>query len=122
MTSTSYPALCRSWVAVASSSPVTSGTIGGAPAVDDDVMTNENGKALRLFELHRQRGNLPLRAQRLLDVQNFLRIGSFVLFDELMQIGAKCSGCKIRCCWPGFRHHQCPFCVFTTSVNSPQRY
>ena len=52
----------------------------GALAVDDDVMTNENGKALRLFELHRQRSNFPLRAQRLFYVNHFLRIGALVLF------------------------------------------
>ena len=52
-------------------------------------MTNENGKALRLFKLHCQRGNLPIRAQRLLDVKYLLRIGGFVLLYELMQIGAK---------------------------------
>ena len=51
----------------------------GALAVDDDVMTNQKRKALRFFELHRERGNLPLRAQRLLDVQYLLRIGGFVL-------------------------------------------
>src|SRR6266508_86169 len=52
----------------------------GALAVDDDVMTNENGKALRLFELHRQRSNFQLHAQRLFYVNHFLRIGALVLF------------------------------------------
>src|SRR6266850_189410 len=50
----------------------------GALAVDDDVMTNENGKALRLFELHRERGDFPFGAQRLVDVKNFLGIRRFV--------------------------------------------
>src|SRR5687767_5754607 len=32
----------------------------GALTIDHDVMTNENGKPLRLLELHRQRGDFPI--------------------------------------------------------------
>ena len=42
-------------------------------------MTNQNGKALRLFELHGQRGDFPFGAQSSVNVKNFLGIRRFVL-------------------------------------------
>src|SRR5919109_2016685 len=67
-----------------------------APAIDDHVMTNEDGKALRLLELYRQRSDLPLGPERLLDVNDLFRIGGFVEFDKLMQVRAECIGTVCR--------------------------
>ncbi len=62
-----------------------------ALAIDDDIVKNQQRKAVRLFQLHCQRGNFPLSIERLLDVQHFIRIRSLVLLYETMKVRAERS-------------------------------
>ena len=46
---------------------------------------------MRLFQLHRQRGDFPFGVQRLFNVQHFIRIRALVLFYETVKVGAERS-------------------------------
>jgi hypothetical protein len=75
-------------------------------------MADENGKALRLLELYRERGDLPVGPQRLLYVDDLFGMSGFVQLEKLMQVGAKCMGRALRRRGQGFRHNQVSFGFF----------
>src|SRR5262245_47651743 len=60
-------------------------------AIDDDIVQNQERKAVCFFQLHRQRGDFPFGLQRLFNVQHFIRISPLVLFYETVKVGAERS-------------------------------
>src|SRR5262249_29712163 len=75
------------------------------PAIDDYVMTNEDGKSLRLLKPYCQRGDLPVGPERFLDVNDFCGISGFIQLQELMKVHAKCISRALPRHGQRFRHN-----------------